>query len=314
MSLESVLMGMSQDSTRSFSISTTSETSKKRRSKNYSSSKPVSLLDLLKTLQQPIPQNIRPCLKNQSKDPKAPFITKNKKSVKFATHAQSNKVWALVKQVEKDSYYQGVDGKALLWWPPQQGAEETQNDLLQPDIEERYAEILRIAFESAKACSNAKIEKALDRVDLNLESFSLCSEARGLETQVYPILIDYKIRHIRAVLKAQELIREDDGDDEDDSNNADDDQKENNVINDRRRRNRRRSSSRRRIYAMDELDLELLRQKSREYSRPSRLMATKLAQLDSLVVTPGTGLPKSSQKSAGDRYKKRRNNDRAIKN
>ncbi|KAL7561136.1 hypothetical protein ACA910_004619 [Epithemia clementina (nom. ined.)] len=95
---------------------------------------------------------------------------------------------------------------------------------------------------------NSDHESELERVSgLSMHSLHLCSQARGLELDVFPSVKTFTKKHRRAVLIVQETLRNDGRDRSQDT------------------------------------CLELLRKASRRYSRPSRLVAQKLGEWDSIL-------------------------------
>lgn len=112
------------------------------------------------------------------------------------------------------------------------------------DAEVAYREALQTAYQQSSEATSSDAS-----IDLNLHKTSLGSEVRGLELEVFPSVKRLTQTHRRAVLLLQDKLRTESDCD-----------------------------------LRDTFCWELLRTASRRYSRPSRLVATKLGKNDSLVL------------------------------
>ena len=165
---------------------------------------------------------------------------RTEKSVRFATRKSTKRgnVHCSVKIFEKED-------QALLdslFWTRDE-LYETYDDE-RPKVEEvepLYCKALRMAYDQSSEATTSDVEIFVD-----FEDMALCSQARGLEREIFPVVRQITRKHRRAVLLVQDKLRDADADMEDDRY------------------------------------LELLRNASQKYSRPSRLVAMRMGEFDSV--------------------------------
>jgi len=165
------------------------------------------------------------------------------KSVRFATNAQNNSVWCIIKHLDK------ADHEGYLWWTEEElDIRYDQDREIAEVVHQTYHGVLLDAFESCKESGT----KAQD-VQLEFEPMAMCAMARGLEHQVYAGLDEMRARHSRRVLGFQKMVTD---------KMADSDDKHSCGLNDAERR--------------------LLRIQSLKASRQCQMVAIKMAEFDRL--------------------------------
>ena len=183
-----------------------------------------------------------------------------KKSVRFATRKSKDrgKVHCSVKVFEKED-------QALLdslFWTQDELYETFDDERANVEqVEPIYSETLRAVYAQSSNASTSDVD-----IHVNFEDMALCSQARGLEHEILPLVRNFTKKHRRAVLLVQEKLRDADEDMEGDR------------------------------------CLELLRKASRKYSRPSRLVAMRMGEFDSVDSSDDDGDDSAAHAERGPRH------------
>ena len=177
---------------------------------------------------------------------------RTEKSVRFATRQGTKRrnVHCSVKFFEKED-------QALLdslFWTNDELYKTYNDDRAKvEEVEPLYCKTLRMAYDQSSEASTCDVEIFVD-----FEDMALCSQARGLEREIFPVVRQFTKKHRFAVLLFQDKLRDADVDMEDDQ------------------------------------CLELLRIASEKYSRPSRLVAMRMGEFDSV--------DSSNEENTNDQY------------
>eukprot|EP00522_Entomoneis_paludosa_P014678 CAMPEP_0172445270 /NCGR_PEP_ID=MMETSP1065-20121228/5137_1 /TAXON_ID=265537 /ORGANISM="Amphiprora paludosa, Strain CCMP125" /LENGTH=355 /DNA_ID=CAMNT_0013196069 /DNA_START=246 /DNA_END=1313 /DNA_ORIENTATION=+ len=162
-----------------------------------------------------------------------------KKSVRFATNESTNKVWCLVRTFRKEPksrHYQ-------MWWTAEEMEARNDEDMETASMmEDKYCRALQAAYDSIEKSSGKK-------VDLCFQTLYSCSQARGLESDVFPMIAKQVRSHRNSVLGAQEVILE---------NGA---------------------------KKLSDFELKLISQQSKKVSKKNAIMAPKMGEFDQQVLT-----------------------------
>mmetsp|Transcript_11464 Transcript_11464/g.25559 ORF Transcript_11464/g.25559 Transcript_11464/m.25559 type:complete len:258 (+) Transcript_11464:188-961(+) len=177
---------------------------------------------------------------SSSKDDGQP--DKTKKSVRFATNSKNGSPWVLIKRIDKIEDMKLVDE---LWWTEEEMCLRNESDNNMANVvETHYEGILQDAFQSTGSGKVRPGAKKIKDVALDMERMKKIGAARGLESLVSPEIQKNVKKHRRAVMGAQQILRD-----------------------------HKRDLS-------DDKSVEMIAQASLKYSQPSRLVSKKMAQFD----------------------------------
>mmetsp|Transcript_11465 Transcript_11465/g.25563 ORF Transcript_11465/g.25563 Transcript_11465/m.25563 type:complete len:237 (+) Transcript_11465:252-962(+) len=168
--------------------------------------------------------------------------TRRKKSVRFATNSKNGSPWVLIKRIDKIEDMKLVDE---LWWTEEEMCLRNESDNNMANVvETHYEGILQDAFQSTGSGKVRPGAKKIKDVALDMERMKKIGAARGLESLVSPEIQKNVKKHRRAVMGAQQILRD-----------------------------HKRDLS-------DDKSVEMIAQASLKYSQPSRLVSKKMAQFD----------------------------------
>eukprot|EP00527_Entomoneis_sp_CCMP2396_P006575 CAMPEP_0198142534 /NCGR_PEP_ID=MMETSP1443-20131203/5297_1 /TAXON_ID=186043 /ORGANISM="Entomoneis sp., Strain CCMP2396" /LENGTH=206 /DNA_ID=CAMNT_0043805565 /DNA_START=342 /DNA_END=962 /DNA_ORIENTATION=- len=121
-----------------------------------------------------------------------------KRTVKFATFVNSNKVLALFKKHPHSDH--DVPNDKLRWSTSEMKDIRKKFQLISRKHAPYYQDLLKDAYESVNASTG-------NDVKLSLPALSQCREARGLEAHIFDIE-SIQVKHCETVLEVQQVLQE----------------------------------------------------------------------------------------------------------
>ncbi|KAL7570501.1 hypothetical protein ACA910_004281 [Epithemia clementina (nom. ined.)] len=169
----------------------------------------------------------------------APECKRPKKSVRFATNATTGEINPFILEYTRAP----SELRDQLWWSSEEFNDRYEQDLeTMALVQDCYRTALRLAYGSIQraSCYN---------VNLSFQAVMVCSNARGMESQVMPEIANYVKGHCQAVLGVQEMAR---------AANKD--------------------------FCWNESNMKVFRLLSLKYSRRSQLVAAKMGEFDRQIL------------------------------